>query len=140
MLRFIEAVNFVNEKNGGFVAQFLPSIGLFDFSANLGDIRLYTIERLEAGAGAASNDGGEGGLAGSRRAVEDEGGEAVALDGAAEELAFGEDMLLSSHFGEVARTHASCKWLVAWLTNRPRRGLVGEEIGHLFGESLEFDI
>ena len=53
-----------------------------------------------------SDDAGEGGFPGSGRAVEDEGGEAVGLDGAAEEFPLGEDVLLACDFGEGARAHA----------------------------------
>ena len=132
LLRFVEAVDFVDEEDGGFVAKFLPSSGLFDFGANFGDIRFDAVEGLEAGAGALGDDGGESGFAGAGRAVEDEGRKAVGLDGATEKFSFGEDVLLTTNFGEIAGTHTGGEGLITRLRDVGGGSFVGEEVGHLW--------
>lgn len=57
--------------------------------------------------GQVGDDHGQGGLAGARGAPEKDGGEeAIGFDGAAEELAGSDDLLLADEFVEGARAHA----------------------------------
>lgn len=106
LLGFVEAVNLVDEENRGLIAELGVGLGGFDLGADFGDVGFDPIERFEAGAGGASDDGGEGGFSGAGWAVKDEGSEAVGLDGAAEKFSFGEDVLLAGDFGKRAGSHA----------------------------------
>ena len=75
---------------------------------------------------------GEGGCADTGRAVEEEGGDAVGLDGAAEEHAWGDEVLLAGVFVEAAGADAGGEGGVLGgdLGGRWRgRGGV-EEVGH----------
>lgn len=106
LLGFVEAVDFVDEEDGGLVSEGLKSAGGFDFCADFGDVGFDSVEGFKAGAGGAGDDIGEGGFSSAGRAVENEGGEAVGLDGATEEFTLGEDVLLARDLGHGAGTHA----------------------------------
>ena len=58
------------------------------------------------GAGGVGDDAGQGGLAGAGRAVEDHAAELVGLDGAAQEPARADDVLLADELVQRARPHA----------------------------------
>ena len=89
LLRFVEAMNLVDEENGRFITKFLPRGGLLDFCSNLGNVGFHSIERLEARAGGIGNDRSQGRLTSARWAVKDQGGEPISLDRSSEEFAFG---------------------------------------------------
>lgn len=72
---------------------------------------------------------GEGGFAGAWGAVEDDGGEAVGLDGAAEEFAWGEDVLLSGDLVERLGAHSRGEGLVRGCGGRLGGG-GRKEVGH----------
>jgi hypothetical protein len=76
-------------------------------------------------------DSGESGFTSSWRAVEDEGGEAVRVDGSAEEFAGGDDMRLSDDFVEGGGSHPfSERGIFAWFARRGRLGGEVEEVVH----------
>lgn len=73
------------------------------------------------------DDGGEGCFSGARWSVEDEGGEAVRLDGAAQELALGEDVLLARDLLKGARAHAGGEGLAIMAGHHFRRLIIRRE-------------
>jgi len=79
------------------------------------------------GTGGVGDDAGEGGFAGAGRAVEDEGGELVGLDGAAEEAARADDVVLAHEFVQGAGPHAGGEGLFFF---EDVLGVEGEEVGH----------
>jgi hypothetical protein len=68
--------------------------------AHVGDVGFHAAEAFEPAAGLAGDDLGEGRLSGAGRAEEDHRLDAVGFDGAAEELAGREDVLLADVFVE----------------------------------------
>lgn len=59
LLGFAEAVDFIDEQDGRLPAHLAVVAGLIDLRADLSDVRLDAIERLEARSGHARDDGGE---------------------------------------------------------------------------------
>ena len=107
LLGFAEAVDFVDEERGAAVVETAHGFGGFDGLADVGDIGFDAAEVDEAGLGGAGDELGETGFAGAWWSVEEEGGKAVGFDGAAEEFAGAENVLLAGVFVERARAHAS---------------------------------
>ncbi len=106
LLRFVEVMDLVDEQD-----RFLAGGGEailrrgHDF-AHLGDVAFDAAQAFEFRLGHFGDDLREGGFAGAGRAGEDDGREAVGFDGAAEEFAGREDVLLADEFLERARPHA----------------------------------
>ena len=75
-------------------------------AADVGDVALDTAEALEFCLGRSRDHLGEGGFSGARRAEQNERGDPVGFDRAAEELARPENVLLAGVFLERARAHA----------------------------------
>ena len=111
-MRLVEAVNLVDEEHRALVPELGVGAGLFDLGADLRDVGLHSVESLEAGSGRVGHHPGEGGFPGAGWAVEDERGEAIRLDGAAEEFALAEDVLLAGNLGEREGTHAGSQRFV----------------------------
>ncbi len=105
LLRLVETVDLVDEQDRRFPAQLAPGARLVDLRADLRDVRLHAVERLETRAGRARDHAGERGFPRARRTVENQRGEAVALDRAAQQLARRENVLLARHLVERARPH-----------------------------------
>jgi glutamate-5-semialdehyde dehydrogenase len=105
LLGFVEAVDFVDEKNGaGAVARETQGGGGHDL-ADFGDGAFDAAETFEAGMGGAGDDFGEAGFSGAGRTVENDGGKPVGFDGAAEQFAGAEDVFLSGVFLKNPRAH-----------------------------------
>ena len=74
--------------------------------AHVGHVGFHAAEPLELAPRLAGDDLRQRSLAGARRPVENQGLDAVGLDGAAQQLAGSQDMRLAGEFGQVARPHA----------------------------------
>ena len=105
LLRFVEAVNFVDEDDGA-RAVLAGAVGIAHDLLDFLDAGEHGGKLDEVGLGDAGNDLGEGGLAGARRAPEDHRSGVVALDLHAQRLAWPDQVLLSNEFIERARAHA----------------------------------
>ncbi len=99
-------MDLVDEEDGCFAPEIAPDFGLLDFRAYLRDVRFDAVERFEAGAGGAGDDAGQGGFPRPGRAVENERGEAVRLNGAPQELALPEDVVLPGNLVQRLWPHA----------------------------------
>ncbi len=100
LLGLVEAVDLVDEEDGALAVQVAALLGLVDRLPDVGDPGEHGVDGDEMGTRRVGDDVGEGGLAGSRRAVEDEGGELVGLDGAAQQPSGPEDVLLADEVVE----------------------------------------
>ncbi len=105
LLRFVEAVNFVDEDDGA-RAVLAGAVGIAHDLLDFLDAGEHGGKLDEVGLGDAGNDLGEGGLAGARRTPEDHRSGVVALDLHAQRLARPDQVLLSNEFIERARAHA----------------------------------
>ena len=97
LLRFVEAVNFIDEQNGFFAeppALFRLFHHLLDFFDSAGDGG----EVDEIGFGAAGDDPRERGFADARRPPENHGADVVAFDEAAQNPAFSQQVFLPAVF------------------------------------------
>ena len=81
----VESVDFVDEEQGGFAGVAQPVISPLQNPSHLGQIGFDGIELFETGLRACRDDLGQGGFTGSGRPKEDEGLDAVGIDGAAEQ-------------------------------------------------------
>ena len=106
LLRAVEAVNLVDEQDGPRRwVETLAVLGGGDHPADVRDGALDAVEPLELRLGDVRDDLREAGLARARRAVEQRGIQPVRLDGAAQEFARREQMLLPGVLVERARAH-----------------------------------
>ena len=112
LLRFVEAVDFIDEQDGGLAAHVAMVPGLIDFCADLRDVGFDTVDRLEARPGHACDHRGQSGFPRPRRTIENQRREAVGLDGASQQLAGGEDVLLSGDLIQMMRSHPRGQRLV----------------------------
>jgi hypothetical protein len=85
LLSAVESVDFVDEEQGGFTGIAKPMIGSLQNTAHFSQIGFYGVEFLEVGLRACSDDLGQGGLTSSGWPEEDEGLDAVGINGAAEQ-------------------------------------------------------
>lgn len=108
-----EAVDLIQEEDGAAAAGLEAAGGFIDDLADALDADGCGVLALEVTLGVGRDEFGECGFAGAGGAVEDEGGDRVGLEHAAEELAFAEDVLLSGELVEGARAHASSQGLDA---------------------------
>lgn len=106
LLRLVEAVDLVDEEDG------LPTVAavvLLRAGDDLLEVLLAGdggVHLLEVGLRGVRDDLREGRLAGTRRAVKDEGAELVGPDRAVEQGARGDDLLLADDVVEGLRAHA----------------------------------
>ncbi len=106
LLGFVEAVDFVEEEDGAFGGVAETEFGFGEDFADFFDADGGGIEVDEMSLCVFGVEVGEGGFAGARGAVEDEGGEAVGFDHAAEEFAGAEDVGLAGELVEGGGAHA----------------------------------
>ncbi len=110
MLRLVPAVYLIHEENGSRAMQPAPLQSGLDDLAQLGLSRQDRRDGFEMTLGAVGDDLSEGGLAGTRRTPQDDGGEkAVRLDCAPQQLARADYVFLSDVLGKGPRPHAGCK-------------------------------
>ncbi len=84
LLCLVEAVDLVDEENG-FISGALQAISCHgDDAADVGDIALHSAQALEAGFCRGRDDLREAGFAHAGGAVENNGTDAIGLDGAAQ--------------------------------------------------------
>ena len=100
LLSFVEAVNLINKQESALISELGVGAGLLDLCSNLSHIGFHSVQRFETRAGRIGHDPREGGFSGSGGAVENQGCESVCFNGAPEEFAFSEDVLLSCNIGE----------------------------------------
>ena len=105
LLRFVEAVDFVDEDDGA-RAVLAGALGIAHDLLDFLDAGEHGGELDEVGLGDAGNDLGERGFAGAGRAPEDHRGGIVALDLHAQRFAGADQVLLADEFIERARAHA----------------------------------
>ena len=105
LLRFVEAVNFVDEDDGA-RAVLAGAIGIAHDLLDFLDAREHGGELDEVGFGHAGDDFGERRLARARRSPEDHRRGIVALDLHAQRFARADELLLPDEFIECARAHA----------------------------------
>ena len=139
LLRLVEAVDLVDEEDGRLAPQVAVQLRLGDLVADLGDVRFHPVEGFETRAGGLRDDIGERCFPGPRRAVENERGEAIRLDGAAQELALTEDVILAQHLAEGLRAHP-CGKRFGDLGLAGYRLRAGKEIGHRLRQTLNFKL
>ena len=80
LLRLVEAVDLVDEQHGPLAVEREPLLGIGDSAPNLGHTGHDGRERREVGTDLASEEAGEGRLAGPRRAPEQQRREVAARD------------------------------------------------------------
>ena len=108
LLRLVEPVDLVDEEQ---CAPPVPSLdgGSPDGLADIGHRSLDAAQLDEAALGAGGNEAGQACLPRPGRAIEDDRGEAVGLNGATKELSLAEDMGLTGVLLQRPRTHARRK-------------------------------
>ncbi len=104
LLRLVEAVQLVDEEDGGLRR---AAAGVGEDFAQLRDVGHHGVDADEAAFRLAGDDLGEAGFAAAGRAVEHEAAEAVAGDEARQEVAGLEDVGLARDLRQAARPHAS---------------------------------
>ena len=130
LLGLVEAVDFVDEEDGAASAGALAGDGGGEDAAEIGDGGLDPVESLEVADGALGDHFGEGGLSGTGRAEEDEGGEAVGFDEATERFAGGEEVALADILFQRAGPEPRGQRGVRRDSAFARRGIGGEEVVH----------
>ena len=93
-LRLGPAVALVQKQVGRLAVDAQALFGHLEYVAHVGHAAGDGVELHEGGARGLRDDGCQRGLARARRAPEDGAGQAVGLDGAAQELALAHDLLL----------------------------------------------
>jgi len=106
LLGAVEAVDFVEEEDGFPAVVFEAADGVVEDSADIFDADGGGIGAFEVAVGVCGDDFGEAGFAGTRRAVEDHGGEGIGFEHAAQELARAEEVLLAGELVEGAGAQA----------------------------------
>ncbi len=106
LLGFVEAMDFVDEKDGGFAGVFEAVGGATEDAAHVGNVGFNAAEAFEFGFGLAGDNLRQGSFARAGWSEKDERLDAIGFDGAAQELPPGEDVFLADVFVEVARAHA----------------------------------
>ena len=105
LLGLVEAVDFIHEKDGLPLVQGLPFPGLCYRPTEIGDAGGDGADGLEMGAGYGGDQSGKGGFSGSRRPPQQDGRNAVGVDGTAQYFAFAQDMLLAHKLIEAGGAH-----------------------------------
>lgn len=129
LLGFVEAVDFVHEKEGAasFGGQVVGSFGE-DFAKLLDPLR-DGADLDEVAMGFDGEQAGEGGFSGTWGAVKEHGAEPVGSQQATEHFSGSEEVLLSDELGEGAGAHAGREGACAF----PIRFFHGIKEGHGFG-------
>ena len=123
LLRLVEAVDFVNEQDGGLPLVLQPVGRQGQHAAHVGHVGFHAAQPLELAPGLPGDDLRQGSLARARRAVEDQRLNAIRLDGPAQQLARPEDMRLADKLAQVARSHARRQRLMSKDVFLPRARL-----------------
>ena len=105
LLRLVEAVDLVDEENGA-AAQAAQRLGVGHHGLDFLDAAQHRAEGDELALGDAGDQVGERGLADAGRSPQNDRGQFVALDLAAQRLAGAEDVLLADVVFEALRAHA----------------------------------
>ena len=106
LLGLVEAVDLVDEQQGGLSQAGSPLGGRAERPAHLGHVRLHAAEPLEPRPGGSRDDPGQGGLPRAGRPVEDQRLDPVRLDGPAQEPARPQQVALPQELVEGAGAHA----------------------------------
>ena len=143
LLRFVKAMDLVDEKQGGAAGVFEPVRRAAEYAAHLGHVAFHAAEAFKFAFRAVGNDLSQRGFAGSGGAIKNQGLDSVRLNGAAQKHAGLKDVLLTGVFVKRARAHAGGERCLA------RRGLsigpglilpglrfIAEKIALGHGESL----
>ncbi|MFM1943062.1 MAG: hypothetical protein RI897_2044 [Verrucomicrobiota bacterium] len=113
LLGFIEAVDFIDEEEGG-LGLVSESVGGFgEDLADIGHRGFHTAEAFEVVGAVFGDEAGEGGFSGAWGSEEDHGLDPLGFDGSAEQFAFGEEVGLADEFGEELWPHA-CGERLGW--------------------------
>ena len=107
LLGLVEAVYLVDKEDGALAVVLGPFLGLGHCAANLLDAGEHGVQGDEVGACVVlAMTRAKRGLAGAGRAVEDEAAQLIGLDGAAQQTARPDDVLLADKLVQRARPHA----------------------------------
>ena len=98
LLGLVEAVDLVDEEDGFAAVQLAQLTGFINGLANVGDPGQDGVDGNKMGAGGVGDDGRECGFARAGRAVENQGGELVGLNGAPQQAARAENVVLADVF------------------------------------------
>jgi len=132
LLGLVEAVHLVHEQHRAAPVGGLCLLGRLHRPADVLDAGEDGGEGEEAGVGRLGDEARQGGLAGPRRAPEDERVDLPALQGDAQGLALPQQVVLSHHLAPMAGAHpiGQRAGAVGHGTGRVRTGGVGEEVVH----------
>ncbi len=106
LLGLVEAVDLVDEEDGALAELAAALLRGGDGGADVGHAGQHGVDGDEMRPRGVGDDARQGGLAGARRAVEDDRAELVGLDGAAQQPARADDVLLADELVQGARAHA----------------------------------
>ena len=106
LLRLVEAVHLVDKQDRGPAFGLARLLGLRHRGTDVLDPRQHRRQAKELGPGMGGDQARQGGLAGARRAPQDQRVQAVTLDGPAQRLALTQHLGLADVLVEVARPHA----------------------------------
>ena len=129
LLCLVEAVDLIDKQDAILSVHFFPVAGSLQNFPKDGNIGQYAAGAFEASVGCFGNHFGQCSFSASGRAIEDNAAEAVGLDGASQQFAFAENMLLPDDFIQGLRAHprrqggGSCSSLCLW-----HFGLIVEKI------------
>ena len=127
LLRFVEAVNLVDEQDGALVIHLQALFGLFDDAADVAHARHHGVDLLEVAARGVGDDHRQRGLARARRPPQqDRGEQPIGLDGAPQEPPRPDDVVLPDVFVERTGAHPRGQRLAA--RHDRLRGVI-EQIG-----------
>ena len=121
LLRLVPAVHLVHEQDSAAASLLGMPVGFLDRIAQVLDSGQHGVDGDEVRAGGVGDDPRQGGLSGSGRSVEDDRGELVRLDRAAQQPARSDDVLLAGHLVQRARAHARGQRLRAVEAVQPGR-------------------
>ena len=107
LLGLVKAVDLIDEEDGALAVHGAPLPGGLGDATEVGHAGGDGGDGLEVGAGEAGDEVRKGGLAGARRPPEQQRGNLVRLDGAAEDPPRPDDVALPYELVEGARAHAS---------------------------------
>jgi hypothetical protein len=105
LLGFVEAVDFVDEQDGALFGELAQFASIFHYFAQVGDARGDGAERDEVSMGLAGNYFGEGGFSAAGWSPEDDGGNTVLFDAAAQGASRCQEMSLADDLVECARAY-----------------------------------
>ena len=109
LLGFVEAVDLVNEQDGGLLVESLAFLGAGHRLAEISHAGRHCADRLEMRLRDGGDEPGQRSLAGARRSPEQDGRYTVDFYSPAQDPVFGKDMLLPHEFVEGGRSHPLCQ-------------------------------